>query len=103
MIKKLLLIKKMVPQQLFKNRKSGRNPQKDDQNGHWLPLKAHLCLWDGVLYRCWESISGDKEHWQLVVLKSLIKKDILRQVHDAPIAGHLGTKKTLARVRGRFL
>ena len=68
---------------------------------YWVQ-RDHLCLWDGVLYRCWESISGDKEHWQLVVLKSLIKKDILRQVHDAPIAGHLGTKKTLARVRGRF-
>ena len=60
-----------------------------------------LCLREGVLYRRWESVSGDKEHWQLVVPNSL-KEDILRQVHDGPTAGHLGTKKTLARVREQF-
>ena len=58
-------------------------------------------LRDGVLYRSWESVSGDKKHWQLVVPKSL-KEDILRQVRDTPTAGHLATKKALARMRGRF-
>ena len=60
-----------------------------------------LSLREGVLYRRWESASGDKEHWQLIVPQSL-KDDVLRQVHDCPTAAHLGKKKTLGRLRERF-
>ena len=46
-------------------------------------------------------MAGDKEHWQLLGPKDL-KDAILREVHDAPAAGHLGAKKTLGRLRDRF-
>ena len=70
-------------------------------------VKSYWAQWDrlslreGVLYRQWESASGDKEHWQLIVPQSL-KDDVLRQVHDSPTAAHLGKKKTLGRLRERF-
>ena len=70
-------------------------------------VKSYCAQWDwlslreGVLYRRWESVSGDKEHWQLIVPQSL-KDDVLRQVHDSPTAAHLGKKKTLGRLRERF-
>ena len=55
----------------------------------------------GVLYRRWESSTGDQKYLQYVVPK--VQRDsILRQLHDAKTAGHLGIKKTEGRVQERF-
>jgi len=43
----------------------------------------------------------DEVNWQIVV--SLIKRrEVLNYFHDIKASGHLGFKKTLSRVRGRF-
>ena len=75
-------------------------PQSPTVKCYWAQWDR-LTLIDGVLHRRWESVAGDKEHWQLLGPKDL-KDAILREVHDAPAAGHLGAKKTLGRLRDRF-
>ena len=67
-------------------------PQSPTVKCYWTQWDR-LTLIDGVLHRRWESVAGDKEHWQLLGPKDL-KDAILREVHDAPAAGHLGAKKT---------
>ncbi|KAK3753675.1 hypothetical protein QZH41_003322 [Actinostola sp. cb2023] len=70
-------------------------------------VKAYWSQWDrlqlrdGVLYRKWESEEGDTVQWQLLVPKSL-RPEVLRGLHDAKTAGHLGVTKTLGRVKQRF-
>lgn len=58
-----------------------------------------LVLKDGVLYRRWESLSGDESVLKLVVPRGL-RKEIMSQLHDN--SGHLGVKKTQKRVQDRF-
>ena len=67
-------------------------PQSPTVKCYWAQWDR-LTLIDGVLHRRWESVAGDKEHWQLLGPKDL-KDAILREVHDVPAAGHLGAKKT---------
>ena len=43
----------------------------------------------------------DEITWKLVLPDSL-KKEVLKQLHDSPAAGHLGSKKTTERVKARF-
>ncbi|KAK3743518.1 hypothetical protein QZH41_015906, partial [Actinostola sp. cb2023] len=62
---------------------------------------ARVQLHDGVLYRRWETDSGEDVQWQLVVPRTL-RPEVLRAMHDAKTAGHLGVSKTLGRVRQRF-
>ena len=70
-------------------------------------VKAYWSQWDrlevlnGVLYRRWESDAGDATQWQLVVPQSL-RDQVLREMHDAKTAGHLGVTKMLGRVKHRF-
>ena len=54
-----------------------------------------------MLYRLWETPSGDATVKQLILPKSL-RTEVLQQLHDTQTAGHLGVAKTLNRVRERF-
>ncbi|GBN14123.1 Transposon Ty3-I Gag-Pol polyprotein [Araneus ventricosus] len=56
-------------------------------------------LKDGVLYK--ESFDPMGQQWLLVVPKQL-RGDILRSLHDAPTAGHLGFAKTYDRIRRKY-
>ena len=60
-----------------------------------------LRVFNGVLYRLWETPSGDATVKQLILPKSL-RTEVLQQLHDTQTAGHLGVAKTLSRVRERF-
>ncbi|KAG8239233.1 hypothetical protein J437_LFUL012557 [Ladona fulva] len=51
---------------------------------------------DGLLYR-----KSDQCHDQVVAPRSMINR-ILRAFHDAPWAGHMGVKRTLASVPSKF-
>ncbi len=62
---------------------------------HW----DRLHLNNGVLYRRWVSENGSTH--QLVVPEEL-KKDILLLYHDIPSGGHLGSEKTLERIKTSF-
>ena len=54
-----------------------------------------------VLYHLWESEDGNSTRSQLVIPRHLIP-NVLKALHDAPTAGHLGTMKTAAKIRERF-
>ena len=53
------------------------------------------------MYRQWEDPDVCESKYILVAPKSL-RSDILHQLHSSRTAGHLGVKKTAARVHQRF-
>ncbi len=73
--------------------------------GPWLKTLwgawKQLVIKDRVLYRRWESDTGEEVRYLLVVPRSM-QEEVLRQLHDSPTGGHLGMKKLLDRVKHRF-
>ncbi|UYV63208.1 K02A2.6-like, partial [Cordylochernes scorpioides] len=61
-------------------------------------LKGYQMI-GGVLYK--KNYDPEGKPWLLVVLKQM-RHEILKDVHDTPMAGHLGFAKTYDRVRKRF-
>ena len=60
-----------------------------------------LVLKDGVLKRRYVLATEAAEFYQMIVPRSLVST-VLQFAHDTATAGHLGVKKTRARVRARF-
>ena len=60
-----------------------------------------LHLKDGVVYRVWETPSGDQQVLQLLLPKTL-RPRVLHELHNTTTGGHFGIAKTLGRVRERF-
>lgn len=59
-------------------------------------------LKDGILYRVKYKVKkGETKRYQMIAPPTL-RSLILRLLHNVRTAGHLGIKKTLARVKGRF-
>ena len=72
------------------------------------PACRHYCiLWDslvllnGILYKKFLKRDGTGEYLQLLV-PSALKKDILCQMHNSLLAGHLGRKKTKQKTLQRY-
>ena len=65
--------------------------------------RKQLILKDGILFRLWKDIPGGSlnQRLQLIVPKHLVA-EILVKLHNSPVGGHLGMKKTLEKVRQRF-
>ena len=63
---------------------------------HW----RNLFVRNGILYR--KLVVPDKDEKVQVVLPRCLKSQVLQQLHSDPSAGHLGTFKTLERVKARF-
>lgn len=61
----------------------------------------HLRVQNGALQRSWESPSGVHRHRQ-VIIPRLLRSKVLKHYHDSTTGGHLGTKKTLGKLRQRF-
>ena len=59
-----------------------------------------LVVRDGVLYRRFDRQDGSGRHLQLIVLEK-IRQEVLMQMHDSLLAGHLG-KKTCERILQLF-
>ena len=67
---------------------------------YWLNWES-LVISDGLLFRCIKNkINGDNVN-QLVLPMS-IRTEVLKQMHDSLLGGHLGQKKTSAKVKQRF-
>jgi len=87
--------------------KSTSRPPWEETAPHGEYTKVYWSQWqglhlsDGLLYRLWETPSGDSVIKQLVLPKAL-RPEVLQQLHSTPTAGHLGVTKTLGRVRERF-
>ena len=63
-------------------------------------LWEQLVVRDGILYRLFEDTVGREERLQLVV--RLLQDEVLTDLHEGELGGHLGIEKTLARLKERF-
>ena len=64
----------------------------------WLN-QSQLQMQDGVLYYKWE----DSPAKLLLIVPTILREEVLQGCHDCPTAGHLGQRKTLARVKRSFI
>ncbi|KAL5469070.1 hypothetical protein EMCRGX_G030262 [Ephydatia muelleri] len=68
-----------------------------------LSKRDQLMLKEGVLYRQWKDVPGGGLHKRLqLVLTASLVPGVLSGLHDTPVGGHLGVKKTLEKVQMRF-
>jgi hypothetical protein len=86
---------------------AGKRPSSDEvrtlspaTRHYWLIWK-NLVLRDGVLYKEFQKQDETAEGLQLVVPRAL-HQEILKQVHDSLLGGHLGQKKTREKLKRRF-
>ena len=88
-------------------KEANRMPDPEVQKAQSLETRRLLQLWEqlvirnGILFRRWESDSGSAGVYQLVVPKSQ-RKDILRELHEGVVGGHLGEAKVLGKLKERF-
>ena len=65
--------------------------------------RKQLILENGTLYRKFKDILGGGLHPKLqLVLPTTFVPEVLTSLHNSPVGGHMGTKKTLEKVRSRF-
>ena len=65
----------------------------------WLQ-RDQLMLKEDVLYRQWKDVPGGGLHKRLqLVLPASLVPGVLSGLHDTPVGGHLGVKKTLEKFR----
>ena len=78
----------------------GEKPLQSETKALGRPIQIwdKLSLKDGQLYR---QFLDPHKHLQLVVPQCK-QDEVLREMHEGSMGGHLGEEKTLARVRGRF-
>lgn len=67
---------------------------------YWIVWNS-LVLRDGLLCKKFLKKDGTGEHLQFIVPR-VMKRDILFQMHDSLLSGHLGCKKTKAKTLQRF-
>lgn len=74
----------------------------------WGPIyKSYWALWksltvrDGMLEHDWELADGTNKIAQIVILRSKVK-EVLVEMDRATSGGHLGTNKTIDKVRQRY-
>lgn len=60
-----------------------------------------LCIKEGVLWRCFEQPQTAERRPQLVA-PTVVRQDILDDLHSGIFGGHLGEKKTRKRLKERF-
>lgn len=69
--------------------------------------KAYWSVWkqlvvkEGLLYRQWESDTGDSVRLRLVLPKQF-REEVLGELHGGQLSGHLGVHKTMAKVKYRY-
>ena len=64
-------------------------------------LWDQLVVRDGLLYRRWESDNGKTIRWRLVMPEDH-RKEVMSELHGGQLSGHLGVRKTEAKVRLRY-
>ena len=63
----------------------------------WDKLQVH----NGTLWREYDDSSGKKKWLQLVVPTNL-KQDVLQEIHESVVSGHLGEQKMIHQLKERF-
>ena len=75
--------------------------QKGPATRHYWNLWSSLEIHEGVLYRQFFYKQGTGNHLQLLLPRSM-KADVMRQMHNGLLSGHLGRKKTKEKVLQRY-
>ena len=88
--------------------------ENDDPRPEWSSVamkssavKTYWAQWDqietheGVLFRRWETDDGRMVRRQ-ILLPEKLRKEVVMEMHGNPLGGHLGVRKTLAKVKARF-
>ena len=110
--KSLLELKKMQEEDpdiepVLKGMTNDRKPSSQDMAvkspaaRHYWILWDSVVLQDGLFCKMFVKKDGTGEHMQFIVPKTL-KKEVLFQMHDSLLSGHLGCKKTKAKTLQRF-
>lgn len=68
---------------------------------HYWVIWDALTLINGVLYKYFQKHDSSDWYQQLIVPRSL-RTEVLKLSHDGLMGGHLGTKKTKAKVNQAF-
>ena len=76
------------------------SPCVPDLKAYWAQWDL-LCVKDGVLCRKWASSNGEDLTFKVMVPPRL-RKTVLEQCHGTKAAGHLGQKKTLSKLQGKY-
>ena len=76
------------------------SPQSAEVKAYW-KLWESLYLQNGVLFYRWESAAGD-HLLSLRVLPTAMREDAWKQLHTDHGGGHMGTRKTMGKLRERF-
>ena len=99
--------KDKILKQVIEWNMKGKRPEWEEVSPAGPRLKAYWLQWDrldirdGILMRRWENEKGDEVTWQIVVPESK-KDEILKDLHDHKVAGHLGTTRTVKRIQERL-
>ena len=92
---------------LLISKEAGEKPLKADERKFGSAARRLMQLWDqlivrdGILYRQYAHPTKEKSHLQLIIPKSL-RDEVLEDLHEGALGGHLGMEKMLARVKERF-
>lgn len=71
--------------------------EEEDDFSRWTDRGYYIA--EGVLFRI--DPDGDSEEPQLVVPRTM-REDLMKELHDAPTAGHLGVERTLKKMKERY-
>ena len=92
---------------VLKARENDDKPTSQQVKGMSLTVRRLCQLWDrlkcqdGQLWRIYDDGAGKNERMQLVVPSSL-RKEILHEIHQGVVSGHLGEQKMLDQIKERF-
>ena len=65
------------------------------------PTMGPLKVMDGILWQTYEAEDGHSHTLQLIIPKKH-RKEIIQELHDGIMGGHLGPEKTHSRLKQRF-
>ena len=92
---------------VLRAKEKGERPTSQQVKGMSIAVRRLCQLWDrlkcqdGQLWRFYNDGTGQKEWLQLVIPVSL-REEILHEVHQGVISGHLGEQKMLYQLKERF-
>ena len=92
---------------LLRGQESGKKPSADElgslsrSSRRLLQIWDQLTVWNGVLCRRFETSEGTPAVTQTIIPEAL-REEVLTNLHEGALGGHLGIDKTLARLKNRF-
>lgn len=84
---------------IWKSKFKGSKPSKEEMSiqspatRHYWIIWENLYIQDDVLWKVYKKVNETDEYRQLI-LPRVLKNEVLYQMHDSLLSGHLGTKKT---------